>query len=113
MKTITTQELKQMLDRSEDVALINVLSSDHFRKAHIPESENIPVGQDDFTRMVEQSVGGKDRKVVVYCASTECDASPKAAKKLEESGFTKLYDYEGGTKAWQEAGYPIVEGGVK
>ena len=30
------------------------------------------------------------------------DASPKAAKKLEEEGFTNVYDYEGGTKDWFE-----------
>jgi rhodanese-related sulfurtransferase len=33
--------------------------------------------------------------------------SSQAARKLEEAGFTNVHDYEGGTKAWQEAGLPV------
>ncbi|MCG5516796.1 MULTISPECIES: rhodanese-like domain-containing protein [unclassified Ectothiorhodospira] len=42
--------------------------------------------------------GGKDRKIVVYCANFDCDASRKAAAKLDNTGFTDVLDYEGGTR---------------
>jgi len=45
--------------------------------------------------------------VVVYCANAECDASPKAAERLEEAGFTDVVDYQGGTQSWEEAGLAI------
>ena len=57
---------------------------------------------------MEKLVGGKkDKPIVVYCASTTCDASPKAARRLNEAGFSKVYDYEGGVKAWKESGLEL------
>lgn len=103
MKTLTRTELKRMNElEHEDFVLINVLPRDTFKEEHIRTSVNVPHEDDDFTEIVERIAGGKDRKIVVYCANFDCDASPKAAKKLEEAGFTRVYDYEGGTKDWME-----------
>lgn len=103
MKAITRDELKMMNETEhEDFVLLNVLPRDAFNKQHIRTSINIPVQDDNFVDKVADVVGSKDRKVVVYCASFDCDASPKAARKLEEAGFTQVYDYEGGTQDWFE-----------
>lgn len=101
MKPITREQLKQMNDEEhEDFVLINVLAPESFNEQHIRTSINIPLKRDDFTELVGLVAGRKDRKIVVYCASKDCDASPKAAEKLEKAGFTRVYDYEGGTKDW-------------
>ncbi len=102
MQAITKQQLKQMNDAlEEDFVLINVLPQETFRKKHIRTSINIPYTDDYFESLVELVAGGtKDRKIVVYCASFECQASPKAAEKLDKAGFTQVYDYEGGTEDW-------------
>lgn len=103
MKTLTRDELKRMNEQDhEDFVLINVLAPEHFRKQHIRTSVNAPVEREDFTDLVETIAGDKDRKVVVYCANFDCDASPKAAKNLEDAGFKRVYDYEGGTEDWFE-----------
>lgn len=103
MKPISRDELKTMNETEhEDFVLINVLKPEAFNEQHIRTSINIPVGDDDFTQKVEQVVGSKNRKIVVYCASFDCPASPEAAKKLEDAGFSQVYDYEGGTKDWFE-----------
>lgn len=103
MNKISKADLKRMNEQQhEDFVLINVLPRDSFNESHIRTSVNVPHGRDDFTEAVEAMAGRKDRKIVVYCASFDCDASPKAAKKLEAAGFTKVYDYEGGTKDWFE-----------
>jgi rhodanese-related sulfurtransferase len=107
MQTLTHEQLKAMLDRHDDLVLINVLGQEPFEQAHIPGSYNIPVGERDFVERVEDTVGNKHSKVVVYCASFECNASPTAARKLEQAGFSQVYDFEGGTKDWREAGYPL------
>lgn len=102
-ESLTRAELKDMNEREhEDFVLINVLPRDEFLKQHIRTSVNIPVTEDNFTELVEKVAGSKDRKIVVYCASFDCDASPKAAKMLEEAGFTQVFDYEGGAKDWFE-----------
>jgi rhodanese-related sulfurtransferase len=110
MKTIGTEDLRLMVENNQDFELVNVLPEDDFQENHIPDSVNIPVGSDDFVKKVEQQAGSKDKTIVVYCASTSCDASPKAAKKLDQAGFSDVRDYEGGMKAWTEAGLTVETG---
>jgi rhodanese-related sulfurtransferase len=107
METLDTARLKEMMQRHRDFVLINVLPEDAFRKEHIPNSRNIPLEDDNFEDRVKQVAQDKDKRIVVYCASTECDASPKAAKKLEKAGFSQVQDYEVGMKGWREAGLPV------
>lgn len=103
MQAITRDELKTMNEaQHEDFVLINVLPNKAFNEGHIRTSINIPVDDDDFEQTVEKVVGNKERKIVVYCANFDCDASPQAARKLEKAGFTSVFDYEGGTKDWFE-----------
>jgi len=102
MEKINYTELKNLKDRGENIALINVLLPEDFKKGNIPGSVNIPGNSPDFESRVEKLIGGKDKPVIVYCASFECPASKNAAEKLEQAGFTKVKCYEGGTKEWQE-----------
>lgn len=110
MQTLQREELKQMIDNGESFYLINVLDHDAFRQAHIPGSYNIPGADKNFVSEVKKTVGDEDATIVVYCASFDCTASPTAAKKLDQAGFRRVYDYEGGIKDWQEAGYPVEQG---
>ncbi len=103
METIETEDLKKMMDDDEDFELINVLGREQFEMKHIPGSVNVPV-DDDFEDKIKEKYPDKDAKIVVYCASKDCQASPKAAKKLEQMGYSNVYDYEGGIKEWEEAG---------
>lgn len=101
MKSISRDDLKQMNETEhEDFVLINVLPRETFNREHIRTSINVPVEEPSFLEQVEAVAGSKERKIVVYCANFDCDASVKAAQKLEDAGFTKVYDYEGGTKDW-------------
>src|SRR5436305_7647382 len=101
METIDRETLKRTLDKGSDVAILNVLPKDALGKEHISGSENIPVSEDDFEEKVEDMVKSKEKPVVVYCASSECNASRAAAEKLEKAGFTHVRAYEGGMKDWK------------
>jgi len=101
MQTVDYQYVKELQKRNA-ATLINVLSAEAFGKAHISGSINIPQEQDDFAQRVEDVIGDKGAPIVVYCASYSCDASKKAAVKLEKTGFTNVMCYEGGMKEWQE-----------
>ena len=107
VKSLKKEKLREMIDKGEDFVLVNVLSEESFWKKHIPGSINIPVHEDGFKEKAKDLLPGKDEKIVVYCASFDCSASPKAAKKLEELGYTNVYDYEGGIKEWESAGYKM------
>ena len=64
---------------------------------------NIPV--DEIEKSAPNELQDKNKEIIVYCASTECQASPRAAKKLEELGYSNVTDYEAGVAGWQDAGY--------
>jgi rhodanese-related sulfurtransferase len=109
MKTIRASELKELLDKNGNVTLVNTLGTDSFEKTRVPGALNIPLNDNEFAARVEQEAGGKDKPVVVYCASQQCDSSEKAAKKLEEAGFTAVTDFAGGFAAWQEEAGKLSE----
>jgi nucleoside-diphosphate-sugar epimerase/rhodanese-related sulfurtransferase len=114
MNTITATQLKRMIDGDEQFELINVLSEKDFQKEHIPGSINLPVDRKDLaTQMDDRIAGDKAHKIVVYCASTQCDASSKAAQVLERAGFTDVQRYEGGMQEWKNAGHPVESGAVR
>ncbi|MDY6765802.1 MAG: rhodanese-like domain-containing protein [Candidatus Nanohaloarchaea archaeon] len=97
--TISREGLKEKMDSGDGFALVNVLSEDQFEQEHIPGSINIPLDEveEEFPRQFD-----RDDDIVVYCASESCQASPKAAEKLESMGFTNVADYEGGLADWKE-----------
>lgn len=107
MKTIDTNTLQELRNEQKDLSVINVLGRDAFQKKHIPGSENVPLDEEQFTRKVLSLAGGKEKPVVVYCTGKSCNASPRAGRRLEEAGFTQVYDYEAGVMAWEEAGFPL------
>lgn len=107
LKTISTHELEDALDSDHPPVLINTLPRAAHEAKHIPGSVNVPV--DDIDR-VEALVPNKDEPIVVYCANADCEASPKAAQKLQEMGYTNVRDFEDGYAGWRQAGRQLVGG---
>jgi len=110
MRTISARDLKQRLDKTPELLLLNVLPIEDFEKEHIPGSSNIPEKEADFLKKVEKLAGKNDREIVVYCASKDCETSPRAARELTAAGFTNVTDFEGGMKEWKLAGFEVEAG---
>jgi rhodanese-related sulfurtransferase len=91
---------------NDGLALVEVLDSKFYRKFHLPGAINVPLDE-DFDERIQQSVPDKNRTVVVYCLDAECEASPKAARRMDELGYQQVFDYEAGKVDWQEAGLPV------
>jgi rhodanese-related sulfurtransferase len=105
LTTITADDLKEALESEHPPVLINTLPREAHEARHIPGSVNVPV---DDIEHIEAIVPNKDDRIVVYCANADCTASPKAAQKLEEMGYTNVTDFEDGYAGWRQAGYPLV-----
>ena len=103
MKFVTTERLQTLKDENADFLLINTLDAEYFEKTKIPGSVNIPQSQNDFVDKVLEATGSKQKMVVTYCANDQCNSSTHAAEKLEAAEFN-VADYEGGAKAWNDAG---------
>ena len=106
MKRITRDELKGYLDNGANVTLVEALPEMYWRKSHIPGALQM-----DFTEVDDKAASllpNKDDKIVVYCASTECQNSTKAARALESLGYSEIHEYVEGKQDWEKAGYPLT-----
>lgn len=106
METIQRERLKQKIHEGQSFSLVEVLPEKEYNKYHLPKATNVPAGK-DFESDIQEMIPNKDQDVVLYCANTECDASSKAAKRMEEIGYSNVKDYEEGKEGWKEAGLPV------
>lgn len=104
MTSIDRDQLRRMM-QEQAVTVVEVLDKDQYDEFHIPGAINVPLSG-DFSSEIEQAVPDKSEPVAVYCMDEACNASPKAAEKLEELGYRRVYDYEAGKKDWKQAGLP-------
>ena len=71
-----------------------------YAAGHIPGAVNIDVNAPDFQEKVSKL--DKTRTYLVHCASGV--RSAKACDKMSTLDFPKLYNLEGGFRAWEKAG---------
>lgn len=96
MKEITVQELREKLDRKEDIQIIDVREDFEFDIANIG-GELIPLGQlfDDPERIE------RNKEVIVHC-KTGRRSSVAIAELEKRFGFTNLYNLKGGIVAYAQ-----------
>ncbi len=103
MDEITATELKQRLDRGDDIQIIDVREPHEYEIALIRGSRLIPLGQ-VLDRMNEIDAG---RETVVHCKMG--GRSAKAIETLQRAGFTgRLTNLKGGITAWSDEVDPSV-----
>ena len=103
MEEITATELKQRLDRGDDIQIIDVREPNEYEIARIPDSTLIPLGQ------VTNRLGEIDqsRETVVHCKMG--GRSAKAIEALKRAGYTgRLINLKGGITAWSNEVDPSV-----
>jgi molybdopterin/thiamine biosynthesis adenylyltransferase/rhodanese-related sulfurtransferase len=100
--TISAKELKSKMDRGEKFKLIDVREQYEWDICRIPSAKLIPLGQLP-SRMSELDSADE---IVLQCKSGV--RSARALRLLQEAGFGKLYNVEGGITAWAEDVDPSV-----
>lgn len=106
MQTIDTASLQEKIENNPNLNLVEVLDPQQYDQFHLPGAMNVPLGS-GFEESIQQAIPDKKSEVVVYCSDEDCDASPKAGRKMEELGYEHVYHYKAGKKAWKEAGLPV------
>lgn len=105
---INAQNLKKLIDSDEKYYLIDVLSQNSFEAYHVPKSINIPLSDEFVGEFEEKTDASKDDKVIVYCSSETCNASPRAYKKLKSAGYKNAMHFKGGLAGWKDAGFKLA-----
>jgi rhodanese-related sulfurtransferase len=103
--TISTEDLKLMLDRKDPVKIVETLAPERYREAHLPGALNIPPEQ--IKELAPQLLPNKDAQIVTYCTSMHWNASEYAARELAAMGYTNVAHYPEGKQGWMEARLPV------
>ena len=90
----------EKIKASPDAQILDVRTPEEFASEHIDKAVNINWLANDFVANTQKL--DKSKPVFVYCKSGA--RSAKAAVKLEELGFKKIYQLEGGILKWNAAG---------
>ena len=105
MPTIDTATLRDWQTRGQDFTLVDTLPADTFAKGHLPGAINIV--SDAILDEGPRRLPDKQSTLVVYCASEDCKRAGRAADRLASLGYTEVYHYVGGKRAWQAAGLSL------
>jgi len=100
--TMTVRELKQKLDSTDKFVLVDVREPFEWDICHLDQAKLIPLGQLP-SRMSELDSADE---IVIHCKSG--GRSAKAVRLLQEAGFSKLHNVEGGITAWADEIDPSV-----
>jgi adenylyltransferase/sulfurtransferase len=93
---ISVEELKQRLDRREEVFILDVRNPEEFQLCRIPGSTLLPLSA-LAQRLAELD---PEREMVVHCKSGM--RSQKAIAFLRQQGYRKLRNLTGGILAWAD-----------
>ena len=99
---ITLQELSETLASPNPPLVAEILGPHHFARGHLPGAVNLPL--EDLVARVAQVLPDKSAQLVVYCASSSCQNSELAQRKLQSLGYQNVRVFRGGKAAWQQAG---------
>lgn len=97
---IDAEELKALMEKKEDITLIDVRTPAEFKSGFIPGSVLIPLNTIGSAKVPAKG------KVVLYCAAGV--RSLNARSILMSRGVKDVVDLKGGIKAWARSGGDIV-----
>ena len=105
VKTVSTGDLRDLLNNKRSIQFWNVLTDKYFRGENIAGSRRVPL--DKVGTEVRSTNLPKSTEIVVYCGGPKCPMSRLAAEKLIKLGYDNVRAYEGGLEEWKAAGFPI------
>jgi len=106
---ITTDELKEKLEKKEDIVLLDVQDRESYISKHIPNAINIPL--EELANKKDKLP--KEKEIIVMSAGEKidkCGSCREAAKTLATMGFPHIRYYKEGIAAWEEEGLPLIIG---
>jgi len=100
---LSVHDLKSMLEKDEELFILDVRSDEEWESGHIEGARHIYVGhvKDNLDMIPKQC------QVVVYCGSGR--RSNIAASVLKMNGYNKIFNVLGSMSAWKTAGYEVVK----
>ena len=99
---LSVTEFSEKLKTVEQAQLVDVRTPDEYMGGHLANAVNIDYRNSNFQEQVSKL--DKSKPVFVYCLSGGRSAS--AAQFMRSSGFSEVYEMDGGMISWRNAGLP-------
>ena len=90
-------------DGGDDLVLLDVRTPDEFAQARLADAINLDFYAADFRSQLQTL--DPEATYLVYCRTGNRSAT--AVEMMQELGFARIYEIDGGIAAWYEAGFPI------
>ena len=116
---VGTDELKEWIDDGKKMLIVDTMPLEaSYVKQHLPGAVQFEFPIDELTELdadmqtayLELLGTHKDMLVVIYCGFTKCGRSHNGAFWAKKLGYTNIFRYPGGIKAWAQADYPVAKG---
>lgn len=102
---IDRAELREKLGRVANLVVVDTLPRGAYARGHIPGAISIP--SEDIIARAPELLPDRTVEIVVYCKNGPCKRSEKAATRLANLGYSRVFDYHAGRDDWSEAGLPL------
>ena len=106
--TISPTEFAQRHRAGKSCDLIDVRTPLEFREVHIEFARNVPLDQLDADSIMKSRNGNSGEPLYVICQAG--GRSQKACEDFHRKGYTNAVSVDGGTKACETVGLPLVRG---
>ncbi|MBX9963404.1 MAG: rhodanese-like domain-containing protein [Burkholderiales bacterium] len=104
-QTISREALAASLQSATPPVVLEALPEKYYAQKHLPGALHMP--HDQVDALAAGLIPSKSAPVVVYCASTTCQNSHIAARRLTQLGYENVRVYTGGKQDWEAAGLPF------
>lgn len=101
---ISATELKERLDRGDDLVLLDIRKPFELSIASLENVVHIP--EEEIGGRLDELRGFGEKDVVVYCRTGR--RSTELVAFLEQQGFKHVYNLTGGLHAWSDEVDPEV-----
>jgi rhodanese-related sulfurtransferase len=96
IEVLTPAEFKEAIQQ-KDARLVDVRTAKEFEEGSIQNALNVDYFLDEEFSIAFEKLD-KNQPIYIYCRSG--NRSAKSAIRLQEMGFQKIYDLEGGLMSW-------------
>lgn len=96
------KEFSEKINQTPGALIIDVRSPEEYSTGHLVNARNIDWNGNDFEAQIKTI--DKSTPVFLYCQAG--GRSSSAAKKMRSTGFTKVYELDGGFSDWKAAKLP-------
>ena len=105
IKMLIPDEVTRLINR-EDARVVDIRPQKEFENGHIIGAINI--SDDQLAGQLDKLKQYRDKGIIFCCANGTVSA--KAARKLMNEGYEKVYSLKGGILSWQNANLPLTKG---